>query len=265
MTMQKLYLSLKRMWEEQVFFLSKNPRIILLGDSHTNAVFRAFTSREQKLEIKYMKIYRISKVKNGNNFGDIDFSKVLKKIRRLKSKDYVFSMVGGNQHAIFSTIQHPVPFDFFYGENSIADDDRGAQLIPERVIRTHLTAGIYGRDGLTLRALRKATSAQLYHILPPPPKNDSNHILNNHETYFSNAEIGSHGVSSPALRLKTWQMQTEILSSLCNEIDIKIITVPARAYTDDRFLKAEYYANDATHANRRYGDLILRQIDEIVS
>ncbi|QUT04358.1 hypothetical protein KFK14_14935 [Sphingobium phenoxybenzoativorans] len=237
----------------------------MLGDSHTNAVFRAFSSKEQKLKIKYMKIYRISKIKNGKKFGDIEFSSALRKIRRLKSKDYVFSMVGGNQYAIFSTIQHPVPFDFFYGGSSIIEHDRDVELIPERVIRTHLTSGVHGRDGVTLQALRKATSAQLYHILPPPPKIDSDYILNNHETHFSNAEIGSLGVSPPALRLRTWQMQNEILSTLCNKLGIGIMVPPAQSCTGEGFLRTEYYANDATHANRRYGDLILRQIEDIVS
>jgi hypothetical protein len=99
------------------------------------------------------------------------------------------------------------------------------------------------------------------HVIPPPPKSDNAFIQENHETLFASGNIASHGVSSPALRMKFWTLQARVLEKICTEMGIEVMAPPAAARDKSGFLKRDYYANDATHANHSYGELLLREVE----
>ena len=113
-----------------------------------------------------------------------------------------------------------------------------------------------------MEALRRATKAKLVHIIPPPPKADNAFIERNHETHFAEV-LPSRGVSPPAFRLKFWKLQTRILIQLCAEIGSEVMMPPARALDAEGFLRPEFYAQDATHANWKYGERVLRRIEKL--
>ena len=239
----------------------KKPKILLFGDSHSYAVQRAIEKREGKGKSAPLKAHRLSKIKNGKKQGDTTLEEFMEIIRPLKEDDVVLSMIGGNQHAVFSTIQHPQRFDFLEpGGKQIAQE--GAEVIPYRALTSFFEKGIRNRDGKSLEALRQATSARLIHIIPPPPKGDSEFIQQYHESVFANEGITSHGVSSPALRLKFWSLQTRLLKTLCDELRIEVMMPPPESVDHKGFLARDYYANDATHANYFYGELLLRQVEQ---
>lgn len=238
----------------------KRPRILLFGDSHSHAVQRALEKRKGKSEPIPISAYRLLKEKNGQRLGDMTFEDFLEKTRKLDSDDIVLSMIGGNQHAVFSTIQHPLPFDFFFpGDGSAAS--RKIEIVPYRALEDAFANGLRRGDGTSLEALRNATSARVVHIIPPPPKEDNAHIRQYHETHFANDGLGNRGVSSPELRLKFWKLQTRVLESLCAELGIEIMMPPQRAVDEAGFLRPEFYAQDATHANWRYGERVLRNVE----
>jgi hypothetical protein len=236
------------------------PTILLFGDSHAYAVQRAIEKREGKGRTASLKAHRLAKIKNGKQQGDTTFEEFLEIVRPLRSDDIVLSMIGGNQHAVFSTIQHPRKFDFREPESDAATDD-GAEIIPYRVLASFFEHGIRNRDGKSLEALRQATVARVVHIVPPPPKADNAFIQQYHESVFANEGITAHGVSSPRLRLKFWALQKRLLEALCAELKIEVMLPPAAAVNQHGFLASEYYANDATHANHFYGELLLREVE----
>ena len=239
----------------------KKPKILLFGDSHSYAVQRAIEKREGKGKSAPLKAHRLSKIKNGKKQGDTSLEEFVEIIRSLGEDDVVLSMIGGNQHAVFSTIQHPQRFDFLEPDGKQVAEE-GAELIPYRALTSFFEKGIRNRDGKSLEALRQATSARMIHIIPPPPKSDSEFIRQYHESVFANEGITSHGVSSPALRLKFWNLQTRLLKTLCDELGIEVMMPPTVSVDHKGFLARDYYANDATHANYFYGELLLREVEQ---
>lgn len=236
----------------------KRPTILLFGDSHSHAVQRAIDKRVGKGQPVPLTAHRLLKEKNGRQIGDTAFEDFLKAVGRLTTSDVVLSTIGGNQHAVFSTIQHPQPFDFFAPDDQ--EPDRSVDLIPYRALETVFATGLRRGDGQSLEALRKATKARVVHIIPPPPKSDNAFIQQHHESWFAQ-DLPTRGVSPPELRLKFWNLQTRQLQRICGEMGIEVM-LPPTTTTDERgFLRPEYYANDATHANWRYGERLIREIE----
>jgi hypothetical protein len=236
------------------------PRIVLFGDSHSHAIQRAIDKRQGKGQSAAVTAHRLLKVKNGQNIGDTTFEDFLSLIGKLESSDVVLSTIGGNQHAVYSTIQHPQPFDFFEPARSDAADG-AVEIIPYRAIEAAFMTGLRRGDGKSLEAVRAATVARVVHIIPPPPKADNAFVQQNHESLFATEGLATRGVSSPELRLKFWNLQTRVLEMLCTEFGIEIMMPPAPTVDQRGFLRPEYYARDATHANWRYGERLLREIE----
>jgi hypothetical protein len=235
-------------------------RALLFGDSHAHAVLRAIDKREGKGLPVPLSAHRLLKEKNGVRIGTTSFEAFLKLVSDLKPEDLVVSMIGGNQHAVYSTIQHPQRFDFHSPD--IPSVDRSGELIPYRALKQVFVKGLRTGDGRSLEALRSATVARVVHILPPPPKQDNEHIAQNHETLFAK-DLPQLGVSSPELRLKFWKLQMRVLLRICQDLGIEVMKPPKRAVDEAGFLRQEFYANDATHGNWLYGERVLRDIERL--
>jgi hypothetical protein len=235
-------------------------KVVLFGDSHSYAVQRAIEKRLGKGRSSPLVAHRLSKVKNGRDVGDTSFEEFLEKISALEPEDLVFSMIGGNQHAVFSLVQHSKRFDFFEPGDK-TPIEQGAEAIPYRLLAGFFEQAIRNGDGKSLEALRAATSARVVHILPPPPKGDNEFLQEHHESVFANEDIATRGVSSPALRLKFWTLQKRILQELCDTLGIELMMPPAATLDKRGFLARDFYAKDATHANYLYGEFILREVE----
>ncbi len=261
----------------------KGRRIVLFGDSHSHAVQRAIDKRIGKGLPVPIVAYRLLKEKGEKpagtsllsrflprvrrrratttQLGDITLEEFLKIARKLGPDDVVLSMIGGNQHAVFSTIQHPRPFDFFTPELKSALQGE-IEIVPYRAFEEVFAKGLRKGDGQSIKALRAATTARVVHIIPPPPKADNAHIERHHESLFAKDGLANHGVSPPELRLKFWNLQTQVLGALCGEIDVELMMPPERTVDESGFLRPEFYARDATHGNWRYGERVLREIEK---
>src|SRR4030095_11584617 len=92
----------------------RQPVVLLFGDSHSNSIQRAVERRLNKGRAVPLTVHRLLKThwKSGQTVGDTSFEQFLEIIAKLDAEDVVLSMIGGNQHAVFSTIQHPQRFDF---------------------------------------------------------------------------------------------------------------------------------------------------------
>lgn len=239
----------------------RQPTVLLFGDSHSYAVQRAVEKRRGKGRSAPLAVHRLMKEKDGKKIGDTTFEAFLTRVQRLGPGDVVLSMIGGNQHAVLSTIQHPQPFDFFTPDHD-EPPTGDVEIIPFRALANVFSTGLRRGDGTALQALRKATQARVVHIIPPPPKADNAFIEKHHETLFATAGIASRGVSSPSLRLKFWKLQTRILRRMCNKLGIEVLMPPALTIEAPGFLRHEYYAEDATHANWLYGERLIREIEK---
>jgi len=236
---------------------------MVFGDSHAHAIQRAIAKREGKGQPVPLAAHRLLKDKNGVRIGDIGFEAFLKLASGLGPDDLVVSMIGGNQHAVYSTVQHRHRFDFFSPDVDFIDE-AAPQIIPYRAIEDVFDTGLRTGDGRSLEALNAATKARIVHVLSPPPKEDSAHIVQYHETAFKK-DLPKRGVSAAELRLKFWKLQSRVMRRICSELDIEVMEPPKRAVDEAGFLRSEFYAADATHGNWRYGERIIREVERLFS
>jgi len=237
-------------------------RILAFGDSHADALQRALKHRAASSVTDHVRVLRFSRVKNGKEIGDVSLDAAAAMVAEASTDDLIASTIGGNQHQVFGLVEHSVAFDFIDLEGA-TNDSPPCVLIPYRTIWAVFEGGLRGRDGQRLTTLREAAGRPIYHLTPPPPKESAEHILKRHETSFREAGLAAKGVTPAPIRLKLWRLQCAVLQSLCTEWDIHLLPPPEGTQTPEGFLKPEYYANDATHANAAYGELVLRQLDAV--
>lgn len=242
---------------------ASGPRIVVFGDSHTAALVRAKEFPERSHLYERIKILRLRKHKDGRIVGDTELRAFCRHIRRYNEDDFVFSAIGGNQYTMVSTIKSPLAYDFL---SSATDEDIGndeAELIPHRAIASYIDSGVRGTDAPVLREIRDSTRAKVLHLLPPPPKEQNDFIVKQFESRFDEG-MKQFGPTGPDLRLKAWTVQADSLARLCHELGIEPVPPPTASVTAQGFLQPRCYAEDVTHGNRRYGELVLKQILHIV-
>ena len=240
---------------------SKTP-ILVFGDSHTNALRRAHALRSAPRNA-HIRVVRSSFVKNGKEVGEMSAEAAGSMVAESIADTVVASAIGGNQHQSFGLVQHPVAFDFIEPGSPSSWDSAQRTLIPYRAIWSTFEKGLRGRDGQRLTALREKAARPIYHLSPPPPKESAEHILKRYESDFEKAGLAVKGVTPALIRLKIWRLQCAVLKSLCMEWDIRLLPPPDDTQTPEGFLKPEYYADDASHANPGYGELVLQQLETI--
>lgn len=263
-------------------------RVILFGDSHVEAIQQAISRRAEmgrKVGIDARRLLKLKEKPSENaeasdkpgapwlsrlwkrhfgrrsTMGDTTFDEFLVIARSLRASDVVISVIGGNQHAVVGTIQHPKPLDFVVPGEEVRPLDNTAEIIPYRTIYAYFLGGIRERDGKALAALRAATVARIVHLQSPPPKASNGFITKRHDTQFAAQGISDFGVSNPELRLKFWRLQNAALEELCAELDIELLPPPPAAVHPKGYLDRPFYARDATHANVEYGDLVVSQLE----
>jgi len=62
---------------------------------------------------------------------------------------------------------------------------------------------------------------------------------------------------------KLWRLHSEIVAGFCAESGIEFIPNPDQATDSRGFIRTEFL-RDGVHANRRYGELLLQQMGELV-
>ncbi len=237
------------------------PQVLLIGDSHIDAIKRAIYHETRSGSVALpVHGFRMAKMKNETLVGDLAFEAFLERIGSLTANDLVVSAIGGNQHSVFGLVQHPISFDFEAPERPDLAPLQGHEQIPYRLLWDQFESGLRGRDGAHVERLRGHTPARLVHLSPPAPKEDAGHILKRHEVDFAKAGILQRGVTAASVRLKLWHLQISVLQKLCTEWQVHLMPVPAASLTAEGYLKPEYYAEDATHANPAYGALVLEDL-----
>ncbi len=239
-------------------------RILIFGDSHVVALQAAVRRRAAEGITSLVDARRMAKVKDGQTRGDTSFDEILDLSEGLGRGDLVVSAAGGNQHAIFSTIQHPDRFDFLMPGDDAGRIETGVELIPFRTLHAMFRDVLYNSMKKTVVALNKRSKAEVRFLHAPPPKPDNDFIIQHHDPRFAAANIASLGVSAPALRLRFWKLQSLVVEEICGELGAGTVPPPVKACDPEGFLLPHYFANDATHANAAYGDLILDELERLV-
>jgi hypothetical protein len=173
---------------------------------------------------------------------------------------------GGNVHLAHYLFAPTPLFDFVTSANPDLPLDETAVIVPEEAIRVFFSGPIQllkGRvDALSSTAMKVLVPGT------PPPKEDDMFIRErlDKEPHFSRAaaQLGLKAaevpLSPPILRLKLWMVLQGLLRDMAEETGAVFVPVPVTAQTGPGFLHTSYYANDVTHANLAYGDMMLAEL-----
>ena len=243
--------------------VSRGPRIAVFGDSHVAALAQAQNFSGRKSHYGHISLFQRLKDKNGKRLGDITLSGFCREISKYGPDDFIFSAVGGNNYAVVSTVRDRTEYDFLASPSETNLVREEAELVPFRAIANHIESALRGTLGPVLEAIRSSTSAKLFYLAPPPPKEDNSFIAAHFEKRFAQDGMLDLGPTRPDLRLKCWKLQLDCLAEICDELGFRLIMPPAKSVTPAGFLVPQCYAKDVTHGNRVYGDYVLKQISKI--
>ena len=176
--------------------------------------------------------------------------------------DIVVISLLGTLHNILGLLQHEEGFDFYLPENSAKDVCGEVTLIPNACLSAKFDELM--RRNKLLAEIAKHAPCSVYHLSTSAPKK-SNHFIADHASIYRGEEVSEANITLPNLRLKLWKIEMSILEKLCLEWGLKFLTVPEYALCDDGFLKECFYADDVTHANTKYGELVLEKLKMLVS
>lgn len=179
-----------------------------------------------------------------------------------KCRSAIFSLIGGNAHNIMGLMRHEEPFDFVLSEKPELPLIEGSRTISESEIYDIMRLSISNELENVLRALSGELHVPMFHIESPPPIRNTEHILANLDPFFHSHE---HRNISPAhLRYKLWRIHSRVMSDLCGQYGLTFVPVPNVAFDQDGFLLEELTPDNATHANAKYGSLIIAQIQALM-
>lgn len=241
---------------------SKKPRsALILGDSHVHALMAGLKKApSQGGQPISFEISRLSQGKANEKIPGMPMAKAHAKACVLGKDDLLVFVPRGNHYNSLGLLQHPQPFDVLADG---ADPVAGAQIIPQRQLEDFFEVPHDRGYGAQILSLSKASRAKPVVLEIPPPKEDDAHIMAHAETAFAKAGIKEIGVTDAGTRLRLWQLQQDAVRRFCAAHDLVYLPRPEAAVDPAGFLRRDYYANDATHANAEYGRLVLDQLVDL--
>ena len=248
-----------------------NKSILAVGHSHLNALVRAYREFYGKgstgpgpFTVSFLQLHQdafqpniISENRKRRLHDAIEphFQTVVKR----DQPEVIVSCVMGNEYNTVGILNHPRRFDFYLPARPDLPTDENAEILPVGLVEDLIRARLANAVGLYLGMLSRAgTHAVKVHIPPPPPVRENSYI----ETYPGQfgEKVRQFGVSPPFFRLKMWKLTCRVLQRLCEEAGVNFHRLPDSVFDADGFLAQPFMNRDPTHANARYGQIILDNI-----
>ena len=182
---------------------------------------------------------------------------------RQRNPDLLVTVLGGNEHTIFGLLQPPTgPIDFVFGDKPSLPTDPDAELLSESQMAAQLEARLR-RCKRMLGQLKSLFGCPVIQLQAPPPLLSNEYILHNLDPYFRK-NFEDPVVAAPTLRLKLWLLVSKLMREACRSTGVNFLACPAASQTANGFLDPQFNGRNATHANARYGALLVEQISKIL-
>jgi hypothetical protein len=171
--------------------------------------------------------------------------------------DLHIAVIGGNEHAAMSLLNHPRRFDVVLPDAPELAVQPGATLLPAALALALLEQWCAPHVEL-LAAYRAAVPGRLVHLEPPPPVPSEAHIRRYPDS-FGDA-IAAHGVSPALVRYKFWRLHSQFWRGICARLRVEFMTVPTEMCDADGMLIEAAWNPDPTHGNALYGGAVIAKI-----
>lgn len=235
-------------------------KILVFGHSHTDALRDSLIARGDDINDSFY-IKRFVKKKGEKSKGELSFDDAIRKVSELDNSDILAISILGNYHNILGLIVHDNPILMAHS-NYFHDVFGFGEFIPFNVMRDIFI--LHSSKDKKIFQLINSTKARIVHLMSPPPKEDDDY-LNKKLRKYSDSIVGNCSVNPAPIRLKIWEAEYSAVAEICNRFSIELIPPPPVSVNENGFLKREFYGRDATHANSYYGELVLCQLERIIS
>jgi hypothetical protein len=232
-------------------------RIFVMGHSHLAALAAAFQQWPQDRMPLHAEFVLLNEKTYQPAVVDGALQPAILAEMKKQPYDLYVSLLGGNDHAVLSMLNHPRVFDFVLPEAPSLSLTPGAEIVPARLVLEALQNRIIPHFEL-LALYRQAAPGPLLHIESPPPIPSAAHI-ETYPGYFTDL-IQQCGVSPAPFRYKMWRAQAGLYRSMCAQLGIGFLPVPAAMCDEDGMLVQAAWPQDPTHGNHVYGMHVLEAI-----
>jgi len=226
------------------------PSLFFIGQSHLTALLQAWPAAAPAgWEMDYLR---------EDSRHLLEDEALLPEVRaRLAGRDVGVSVLGGNDHAVLTMLNHDRRFDVVLPDAPDLPCEPGAELVPAGLLRAEI-ARRAAPHLAALAAYRAAFAGRMIHVESPPPIPSAAHI-EAHPGVFAD-EIAARGVAPSLLRYKAWRLQSDIYRHACARADIAFMPAPAAMQDPDGMMREEGWNQDPTHGNARYGAAVLAEL-----
>lgn len=237
----------------------RQKNILVIGNSHTRALKKALVKKGAEMKGTCdIEIYAIS---TPSLSGELTWPEALQKCKDLRPDDLVITVIGGNRHSVIGLFQHTNPFSVMCDE---FEPNGAVELIPSNVLRADYEFIFAKSDAKLIAQCKEQSPCPVYQLESPPPKQEEEYILKHADPFFRKSlELGAKITPAP-VRKELWRLQEDVLRQMCEKVGVGFIRAPKEAISQSGFLRKDCYIGaNATHANERYGELVLQQLKQL--
>lgn len=175
----------------------------------------------------------------------------------------IFCSLGGNDHNALGLVKHERSFDFILPNEPTLPLVRDAEIVPYNLVRASLERRMSPWT-LLVRRLAEISERPVFQMESPPPFADDDHVSSRLDQFYLDRDPNARVVDR-VLRYKLWRLSSSIMQGVCDHEQSFFVPAPEQCKDERGYLRREYYGEDATHGNERYGELQLQQMDEILA
>jgi hypothetical protein len=186
--------------------------------------------------------------------------------RQLRQKadesDFCASTIAGNAHNIIGFMALHPPFDFEMPGVDVPLN-RNARIIPHRTMRVSLLKVLNQYDFKFVDALFEIVPEIKLHIQSPAPTYDNELCMSLIDPYFRQIHPEAE-IADPWIRLKLWKLHSDLFREKFAGKGVGFLEVPPESLDLNGFLLPSYVSeSSSTHANIRYGQLVVEQVQRL--
>jgi hypothetical protein len=237
-------------------------QIIVCGHSHAGSILMASMQPELQAEIGNSISVCYSADWAAAPPGNADYWDFVVELSRGK---HVVIVWNGNQHNADFMFETEPRFTILGAlEQSL---DQEAFLIPIAMIKDYFKPSFEELIEI-IPSLSNAASITLMNGPAPKPLTHIQNCVWQEKYYIDIAkslgvEIDSLVITSDSLRIELWNILAELLANSAKDLGANFLSAPAASRDAFGMLLQEYWASDVTHANSKYGMLLIEELQKL--
>jgi hypothetical protein len=237
-----------------------NSQLLIAGHSHTFALLMALRSNPDFDKTFSLVAEATNKRLGKGTIRDETYWKFV--VSNSNSKQTLISW-NGNQHNIHFLLEESKPFKVF----QIYQEFENAPSVPISQVR-ELFSPTFEELRRTLNLFPNPTKVSLLGTPAPKPKFFIDTVLTNDQYFVEKASsLGLSNIQIQAttdkLRVAMWKLTQEMTKEVAQEFGCSFIPSPESTIDLNGLLREEFWSNDITHANERFGEIFLQGLTKL--